>query len=243
MVSAAVYGSVSELWLGKLADAETRCLRVLRPAQQRQNLYAVADLLGSIITARLYRGQLKAAKAAFTEAPPEFLDGTPTLPKVNLRRAEVELLLVLGDLKQATERYDQFTAECAHIINAPAWFRVEVAQLGLRVALALIASGNSLGVRRGRALEKSATDGASPARLARSLRHLAELDLCAGEKTSARLRLTAAEASLQRQEAPFERACLLARLATLDPSRRAQAEALQKELGMAHPSVFERSTW
>jgi serine/threonine protein kinase len=243
MVSAAVYGSVPELWLGKLADAENRCLRVMRPAQQRQNVYAVADLLGSVVTARLYRGQIKSAQAAFSEAPDEFLEGTPTLPKVNLRRAEVELLLATGDVKLAAERYHQFTVECAPIINAPAWFRIEVAQLGLRLALAQHAKGDPGALRRGKTLEKSATDGASPARFARSLRHLAEIDLCAGDRTTARFRLTAAEASLQRQEAPFEKACLLARLATLDPSRRPAAEALQKQIGMAHPSIFERWAW
>jgi hypothetical protein len=243
MVSTCVYGAVPELWLGKLQEAEARCMRVLRPSQSRQNLYAVADLLACIVMARLYRGDLNGAKAAVAEAPVEFLEGGPTLPKVNIRRAEVDLLLALGDVKGATERYDQFTSECASIIQAPLWLRVEVAQLGLRVALALAASGDARGVRRGRALEKTATDGASPARLARSLRHLAELDLCSGDRTSARLRLTAAEASLKRQDSPLERACLLFRLALLEPTRKKQAEALLTQLGAAHPSVFEKWTW
>jgi hypothetical protein len=238
VVTTAVYGTGPELWLGRYAAAEARSIRLLGPARARKNRYVVAELCPSIALSRLYRGDLAGAKAALAEAPREILDGPPTLPKVNLRRAEAEVLIALGD-PRAVERYDDFTRDCAHIIAAPAWLRVEIAQLGLKIALALGARGEPGWLKRGRSHEKPAIDAATPARLARSLRLLAEIDLAAGDPLSARARLAAAEASLARQEAPHERAALLCRRSAFDSDRCAEAEEALAALGAAHPSVYE----
>jgi tetratricopeptide (TPR) repeat protein len=226
------------LWLGRPDELEARCTRYLREARPRQNRYAVADLLGPISSARLLRGDLEGAQRALHEAPREFFDGPPTLPKVHLRRAELDTLLAVGDPLRAAQRYDELLSECGAIIQAPAWLRVEVAQAGLRIGLALLRQGDIRGAARCRSLEKQSTDGASPARLARSLRYLAEFDFLSQNPNSARLRLTAAEACLARQSAPVEKASLLRRLAQLDPRRQREAEQAAKalRLGRGTPS-------
>lgn len=242
-VSACVYAATPLLWLGQAAEAEERCARLLYEARARQNRYAMADLSAPIVSARLQLGDLGGAQRALSEAPREFYDGIPTLPKVHLRRAEVELLLAQQDPSRAALRFDECSHEGAAIINAPAWLRVEMAQTGLRVALALLLARDPRALSRARSLEKQATEAASPARLARSLRYLAELDRRAQNPASARLRLSAAEASLQRQAAPRERAALLALLASLDSARRPEAERAHLAIETSYPTENTLGLW